>query len=44
MAVIPTLLVYLALLLMVEIDARKYGMGNTVIETVDSVWNLTRKY
>ncbi len=44
MAVIPTCLFYLALFLMVEIDARKYGMGNTVFETVDSVWNLTRKY
>jgi TRAP-type uncharacterized transport system fused permease subunit len=27
---------------MVEIDARKYGMGNTVFEKVDTVWNLTR--
>jgi TRAP transporter 4TM/12TM fusion protein len=44
MAVIPTLLFYFALFLMVEIDARKYGMGNTVFEKVDSVWNLTRKY
>jgi TRAP transporter 4TM/12TM fusion protein len=44
MAVIPTLLFYFALFLMVEIDARKYGMGNTIIEKVDSVWNLTRKY
>ncbi len=44
MAVIPTLLFYLALFLMVEINARKYGMGNTVFEKVDSVWNLTRKY
>src|SRR6187397_2402405 len=44
MAVIPTLLFYLALFLMVEIDARKYGMGNTVFEKVDTVWNLTRKY
>src|SRR6478735_8694961 len=44
MAVIPTLLYYLALFLMVEIDARKYGMGNTVFEKVDTVWNLTRKY
>jgi TRAP transporter 4TM/12TM fusion protein len=44
MAVIPTLLFYLALFLMVEIDVRKYGMGNTVFEKVDSVWNLTRKY
>ena len=44
MACIPTLLFYLALFLMVEIDARKYGMGNTVFEKVDTVWNLTRKY
>jgi len=44
MAVIPTLLFYLALFLMVEIDARKYGMGNTKFDKVDSVWNLTRKY
>ncbi len=44
MATIPTLLYYLALFLMVEIDARKYGMGNTRFTKVDSVWNLTRKY
>ncbi|MBK7261394.1 MAG: TRAP transporter fused permease subunit [Rubrivivax sp.] len=44
MAVIPTLLFYLALFIMVEIDARKYGMGNTTFAKVDSVWNLTRKY
>ncbi|NDP60796.1 MAG: TRAP transporter fused permease subunit [Oxalobacteraceae bacterium] len=44
MAVIPTILFYLALFLMVEIDARKYGMGNMVFEKVDSVWHLTRKY
>jgi len=44
MATIPTLLFYFALFLMVEIDARKYGMGNTVFEKVDSVWSLTRRY
>jgi len=44
MAVIPTLLYYLALFLMVELDARKYGMGNTRFDKVDTVWNLTRKY
>ncbi len=44
MAVIPTIMFYLALFLMVEIDARKYGMGNTQFDKVDSVWNLTRKY
>ena len=44
MAVIPTLMFYLALFLMVEIDARKYNMGNTLIAKADTVWNLTRKY
>jgi TRAP transporter 4TM/12TM fusion protein len=44
MAVIPTLLFYLALFLMVEIDARKYGMGDTVFAKVDTVWHLTRNY
>jgi TRAP transporter 4TM/12TM fusion protein len=44
MACIPTILFYLALFLMVEIDARKYGMGDTVFAKPDSVWNLTRKY
>jgi TRAP transporter 4TM/12TM fusion protein len=44
MATIPTILFYLALFLMVEIDARKYGIGNTVFEKVDSVWNLTKRY
>src|SRR3954462_10305011 len=44
MAVIPTILFYFALFLMVEIDARKYGMHETVFEKVDSVWHLTRRY
>jgi TRAP transporter 4TM/12TM fusion protein len=44
MAVIPTLLFYFALFLMVEIDARKFGMHEAVFQKVDSVWNLTRKY
>lgn len=44
MAVIPTLLFYLALFLMVEIDARKYGMGRTTFAAADSVWTLTRRY
>src|SRR3546814_347387 len=44
MAVIPTCLFYLALFLMVEIDVRKYGMSNTIIKKVDTVWNLTRHY
>ena len=44
MAVIPTTLFYLALFLMVEIDVRKYGMGQTIFKKVDTVWNLTRHY
>jgi TRAP transporter 4TM/12TM fusion protein len=44
MACIPTLLFYLALFLMVEIDARKYGMHEAVFEKVDSLWHLTRRY
>ena len=44
MAVIPTLLFYLALFLMVEIDARKYGMADVKFERVAGVWELTREY
>jgi TRAP transporter 4TM/12TM fusion protein len=44
MACIPTLLFYFALFLMVEIDARKYGMGNVQFDKVDTVWNLTKRY
>jgi TRAP transporter 4TM/12TM fusion protein len=44
MAVIPTVLFYLALFLMVEIDARKYGMGKVAFEKVDTVWHLTKHY
>ena len=44
MAVIPTMLFYFALFLMVEMDARKYGMHEAVFEKVDTVWHLTRRY
>src|SRR3954468_22563006 len=44
MACIPTVLFYFALFLMVEIDARKFGMHETVFEKVDTVWHLTRRY
>ena len=44
MAVIPTGLYYLALFLMVELDSRKFGMREVVIERVDSAWNLACKY
>ena len=44
MAVIPTCLYYFALFLMVEIDARKFGMSEVKIEHVESLWSLTRQY
>jgi TRAP transporter 4TM/12TM fusion protein len=44
MAVIPTLLFYFALFLMVEIDARKYGMRRVEFAKVESVWSLSKRY
>jgi TRAP transporter 4TM/12TM fusion protein len=44
MATVPTLLYYFALFLMVEIDARKFGMPPVVIEKHASVGSLTRLY
>jgi len=44
MATIPTLLYYFALFLMVEIDARKFGMPNVVIEEHATISALTRQY
>src|SRR5262252_2559539 len=44
MATIPTCLYYFALFLMVEIDARKFGMSGVRFERVESLWSLTRKY
>jgi TRAP transporter 4TM/12TM fusion protein len=44
MAVIPTCLYYFALLLMVEIDARKFGMSAVAIGRVESLWTLTRRF
>ncbi len=44
MAIIPTALFYMALLMMVEIDVRKFGMSSTTFAKVDTAWNLTKKY
>jgi TRAP transporter 4TM/12TM fusion protein len=44
MAVIPTGLYYLALFLMVEIDARKFGMSGVAIEGVDSLGRLAARF
>ena len=42
MAAIPTCLYYLSLFLMVEIDARKYGMKMVEVHTTQSAWQLTK--
>ncbi|QJR16611.1 TRAP transporter permease [Usitatibacter palustris] len=44
MAVIPTVLYYFSLFLMVELDARKYGMSSTTFEKVESAWSLAKRY
>src|SRR4249920_1300368 len=44
MATSPTCLYYFALFLMVEIDARKFGMSGVRLEHVASLWNLTKQY
>jgi TRAP transporter 4TM/12TM fusion protein len=44
MATVPTLLFYFSLFVMVELDARKYGMGDVVAERVASAWQLAKKY
>ena len=44
MATIPTILFYLGLFVMVEIDVRKYGMKSIHFESVENAWQLTKKY
>jgi len=44
MAAIPTCLYYLALFLMVELDARRFGMQEVAFRAAESLWSLTRKY
>jgi TRAP transporter 4TM/12TM fusion protein len=44
MAVVPTALYYFSLFLMVELDARKYGMGQGAYEAVESAWALAKRY
>ncbi|MBI5904284.1 MAG: TRAP transporter large permease subunit, partial [Deltaproteobacteria bacterium] len=44
MATIPTLLYYLSLFVMVEIDSRKPGMRKVVIQGSSGLWTLTRRY
>ncbi len=44
MATIPTVLFYLGLFVMVEIDSHKYGMHEGTRQQVESAWALARKY
>src|ERR1044071_7199674 len=44
MATIPTLLFYLALFAMVEIDVRKFGMKDVTFAAVEGAWSLSKRY
>jgi len=44
MATIPTCLYYFALFLMVELDARKFGMRNIPFDRGETVWQITRQF
>src|SRR6185295_5301026 len=44
MASIPTLLYYFALFLMVELDARRFGMQGVRFEQQYTLWQLTTNY
>ena len=44
MATIPTVLYYLGLFIMVELDARKFGMPDVPIEHRQTVWQLTKEF
>ncbi len=44
MATIPTCLYYFALFLMVELDARKFGMKQVPFDRTETIWSLTRNF
>ncbi|HTS20274.1 MAG TPA: TRAP transporter fused permease subunit [Casimicrobiaceae bacterium] len=44
MATVPTILYYLSLFVMVELDVRKFGLPAVAAEKLQSVWELTRRY
>ena len=44
MATVPTLLYYMSLFVMVELDVRKFGLPDIVMDHVESLWQLTRRY
>jgi TRAP transporter 4TM/12TM fusion protein len=44
MATIPTVLYYLAILVMVEIDARKWGGAGELMVPKGTLWSITKQY
>jgi TRAP transporter 4TM/12TM fusion protein len=44
MATIPTLLYYLSLLFMVELDAQRFGAQNVVFTQELTLWEMTKRY
>ena len=44
MATIPTILYYFSLFLMVELDARKYGMSEAAFKVAETAWTLAKRY
>ena len=44
MATIPTILYYFGILLMVEIDSRKFGTHGAPVEKQQKLWDLTRNF
>src|SRR5476649_144970 len=44
MATIPTILYYLSIFIMVEMDARKFNMKNVAIDKHATAWELTKHF
>jgi TRAP transporter 4TM/12TM fusion protein len=44
MAIIPTVLYYLSLFFMVELDSRRFGAHDVIFESEMSLWQMTRRY
>ncbi len=44
MAMIPTVLFYFAILVMVELDSRKYGGGDEILVAKGELWRITKSY
>jgi TRAP transporter 4TM/12TM fusion protein len=44
MAIIPTILYYLSLFLMVELDSRRFGAHDLIFKSEMSLWQMTRRY